>query len=1123
VRAYRQIGAEHEVALLAPPTSWTEWARRLTALANEGKFQEELDFWLQATPASTPLPADGDSAIKNTEANARFVTVTLDPARTDSLLRSVHRAYQTKIGDVLLTALLRAVNVETGRRDLLLTLERHGREGIDPQLDAAHTVGWFTSLFPVTLRLGDADDPGANLVQIKKQLSRVSQHGIGYGVLRYAAEAKIQEQLATQPQPEILFNYLGQVDAIAEPDSLFQPVMGDVGPAYGPQNQRTHLLDINARIQDGQLHVTWQYASSQFSAGSLEQLAEVYLSQLAQLIDHCTGVETAEPSQAVVESYALSPMQRLMLLHAMTVHHGQDVLFNQIVYRLDGPLDPKAFQGAWQQAVDRHPALRTRFIWPDYKEPRQEVIASAVLPWAVHDWRGEDITTQAARLEELLTADRSEGFNLEQAPLQRLILIRRSAQEYWLVWSSHHLILDRWCIGLILDDIARVYAALIARETAVLPPPAGYGAYITWLDQQDEVGAQDFWRAALKDLTARPLPWLANGNPMTGSGDIKAYTVELSADETAALQQFALDYDLTLGTLVPAAWGVVIGAATQSNDVLFGLTVSGRPAELPGVTGIVGSFINNVPLRLTLPTNTPLASWLRSVQSAQLSMQQHEYASPAQIQAWRGERAYGLLFDSLVVVQAPVRYDMPAGLELHFERGGLQTGYPVSLEVVPEADRLRLVLTIDRRQVPAVAAEQLIDGLRQVLRAMPELAAEPGIALQQRVQIEKIKAPAPQPRSTEAAPDTARLLPGSSVESRLLEMWRTVLRQDRLSMGDDFFALGGTSLQAMQLVMQMEKGFGARLPLTSFLKETTVASLAAEIGQHVDARVWPLVVDIQPLGERPPFFCVHGLTGDVLWFRELGDRMAPDQPFYGLQSQGLDGIQPPVDDLQKMAALYIDALRTRQPKGPYYLGGASFGGTVALEMAQQLHAQGDEVALLVMFDHVPGADQVDGGRWGPVQQAWSRLRNAPYWLASFVELGPVRIWLRARRKTQVAIKGIAQRLGFRSEDRVISTDMIDYADQLPEHRQQLIEAHARAILTYQPARYSGRSVWFKARVQPLLHRTGGEQIWHALGGDEENIILVPGSHEGMFQQPHVTTLAAELQAQLALVRRADEE
>lgn len=201
------------------------------------------------------------------------------------------------------------------------------------------------------------------------------------------------------------------------------------------------------------------------------------------------------------------------------------------------------------------------------------------------------------------------------------------------------------------------------------------------------------------------------------------------------------------------------------------------------------------------------------------------------------------------------------------------------------------------------------------------------------------------------------------MESRLLDMWRDVLGRNSFDVDDDFFELGGTSLQAMQVVTQIEQDFGARLPMTSFLHEATVAHLATEVGQFVDARAWPLVVDIQPHGDRTPFFCVHGLTGDVLWFRELGAYLAPDQPFYGLQAQGLDGIQPGVDDLYAMAALYIDAMRTRQPEGPYYLGGASFGGTVALEMAQQLRSQGEEVALLVMFDHVPGGDQVDVGPW----------------------------------------------------------------------------------------------------------------------------------------------------------------
>ncbi len=190
-------------------------------------------------------------------------------------------------------------------------------------------------------------------------------------------------------------------------------------------------------------------------------------------------------------------------------------------------------------------------------------------------------------------------------------------------------------------------------------------------------------------------------------------------------------------------------------------------------------------------------------------------------------------------------------------------------------------------------------------------------------------------------------------------------------------------------------------------------------------------------------------------------------------------------------------------------------------MARQLRAGGDEVALLVMFDHVPGLDRIDAGSWRAPRRAWSWLQNAPHWLESFLELGTERIQLRARRKGRMMVKNAAKRIGFAQEKGVASTDVIDYADRLPAHRQRLIEAHARAIQNYVPQRYGGRIVLFKAQAQPLLHPIGSDLAWQAVGGHKTDIVVVPGSHEGMFKPPRVTLLAAALRREIEQARKGN--
>ena len=167
---------------------------------------------------------------------------------------------------------------------------------------------------------------------------------------------------------------------------------------------------------------------------------------------------------------------------------------------------------------------------------------------------------------------------------------------------------------------------------------------------------------------------------------------------------------------------------------------------------------------------------------------------------------------------------------------------------------------------------------------------------------------------------------------------------------------------AAHMFTRINQQFNVNLSLATLFRAATIEYLAEVINSKSKPNTWSSLIPIESAGDYPPFFCIHGLTGDILWFRDLAHCLAPDYPFYGLQSHGLDGIQSPLMRIEDMAAHYIQEICQLQPKGPYYLGGASFGGTIALEMAQQLLSQGEEVSLLAIFDHAPPNIQIASGR-----------------------------------------------------------------------------------------------------------------------------------------------------------------
>ncbi len=285
---YGQLNREQTVQLPPKTTSFQYWARRLQEYAQSEAVRAELSCWLViAQNGVTRLPVDYPAGA-NTEASARSVRVSLTPEETAALLQEVPTAYGTEINDALLTALAQAAALWTGSRALLVDLEGHGREDILDDVDLSRTVGWFTTIYPVSLDLEDADGPGEALKTVKEQLRRVPQRGIGYGLLRYLSEdEKAIKSLQALSQAEVSFNYLGQFDQALSETGPFRLARESRGPERNLRGRRSHLLGINGSITGGQLQLDWTYGENLHRRATIEALAQSFMEALRALIAHC--------------------------------------------------------------------------------------------------------------------------------------------------------------------------------------------------------------------------------------------------------------------------------------------------------------------------------------------------------------------------------------------------------------------------------------------------------------------------------------------------------------------------------------------------------------------------------------------------------------------------------------------------------------------------------------------------------------------------------------------------------------------------------------------------------------------------------------------------------------------
>ncbi|MCP4662962.1 MAG: amino acid adenylation domain-containing protein, partial [bacterium] len=616
--AWRQLEERRPVALPAKTTSFKEWAERLEEHARSEETQRELDDWLAASrPDRLPVDFAGAS---NTSASVATVAVELSAEDTRLLLREVPAAYRTCIDEVLLTALARSLARWTGRRTLLVEIEGHGREEIFAGVDLSRTVGWFTSTFPVVLELREEAGPAETLKTIKETLRAIPRRGIGYGLLRYLS-AESAEKLGPLPGPEVSFNYLGQFDPwLSGAEGLFGPAGESKGPARSRRGRRSHLLEIDGGITGGRLGMTWSYSRNLHRRSTIETLAQDFAEELRALIAHCLSPQAGgntpsdfplagldqEPldqltagDRGIEDVYPLSPTQQAMLFRTLTEPESA-VYFEQSSWSLTGALEVPAFRRAWERVVERHPVLRTAFVWERLERPLQIVHRQAAIPWEVDDWRRLAAGEQETRLAALLEADRRRGFEPTQAPLMRLALLRLGDDRYRFLWSAHHLLLDGWSTPLVLDEVFTFYDAFRRGDELERRRPRPYRDYIAWLEEQDPAAAESFWRRALAGFT-RPTP-LVMERPRNASDDGAACQDELRrwlpARATAALDGFARRQRLTLNTLVQAAWALLLGRYGGEDDVVFGATVAGRPASLAGSESMVGLFINALPVRV---------------------------------------------------------------------------------------------------------------------------------------------------------------------------------------------------------------------------------------------------------------------------------------------------------------------------------------------------------------------------------------------------------------------------------------------------------------------------------------------------------------------------------------------
>ncbi|MGH1540699.1 MAG: amino acid adenylation domain-containing protein [Arenicella sp.] len=658
-QAYAQASNGDEILLSYIPKGFDQWANTCVARTDEPELNAQLDYWLaQWRDVTNPLPID--QQLVNTYGTSKVAHARVSDETSKRITRLGVSAQV-----LLLAAFGRSMaSLGLGNR-VSVTLEGHGRPEDDASL--ARTIGWFTSLYPFTVDGSDLD-VDTQLRQIRSALDAVPNGG--RDCLSLFEQARQEGSISGTEKPGISFNYLGEMAQEAS-STFFTPADEDSGDTLGPDLTRAHELEVVCVIIQGRLTVSLRYVPGRINPDLVDRLLAAMLESITELTELAASkrwvyqcepsevasisAETQLPVEQIDNVYPVTPLQQGLLFEAELSPDSRAYVL-QADYRISGVFDSEKFRASWDLLCRRHAALRTAFVCDGVDAPLQVVVAHRDVEFVDYDLcdlRLEDSEDYVANYRR---TDLARSFSLARDPLMRFALFRLSDSEIRLIWTYHHLVVDGWSLGVLLDELGVTYQALTDSQASNLPLAPSYHDYIEWLGQVDSTASLAFWSDYLSgyDTLATLRPVWHRSSPEKNENNEEVNVIQedvfyFDATTSQGLVGCASNAAVTLATVFQALWGLLLCGSNCRDDAVFGTIVSGRPAELPRADGMVGLVINAIPVRVDPEGDESLETLLQRLQGNSLDCQSHSYLPLADIQA---QTSVGReLFDHLLVFE----------------------------------------------------------------------------------------------------------------------------------------------------------------------------------------------------------------------------------------------------------------------------------------------------------------------------------------------------------------------------------------------------------------------------------------------------------------------------------------
>ncbi|HVM59916.1 MAG TPA: condensation domain-containing protein [Verrucomicrobiae bacterium] len=833
--------------------------------------------------------------------------------------------------------------------------------------------------------------------------------------------------------------------------------------------------------------------------------------------DLLSRVQRENPELQAEDAFVVPPWFSQQKTWLEDSRRSDTVVYNYpLLLRIRGLLDEVALRGALQEIVRRHEVLRSVFHVID-GELVQIVVPAPELALPATDLSGVEESARDARVQQLALEEATRPFDLARGPLLRAQLFRLSPDNRVLQLTSHHLVYDDWSSGILIRELSKIYQA----HTAGATPPGEipsyqYGDFVRWLEDRFQGTTLEselaYWKQQLTSPTGFQHLRMDHARPAAPTHRGARETMMLPADLATSLVSTSRKERVSLFMVLLAGFQCLLHRYSNDEDIGVASCAANRP--LVEVEGLIGRFGNDMVLRTSLAGNPTFRELLKRVREVALSAYSHQelpFGILTEETANGSDAHHHPPFQTMFILQnAPKDAWQLPGLTvswLPLPTGTAKHDLIVWLKTEPA---LEVTLEYSTDLFEAGTMKRILDDYRSILMAM---AKDPGAIVR-----DVAVSPAPAPTTIEGLPDSIGKKAADTgerkrVEARLVELWEAAFGVRPIGVNQNFFELGGDSLLAARLFAQIEKAFKTKLPLATLVESPTIAELAGILSVPSAHPSNSCLVAVQPKGTQPPLFCVHGHAGEIFYCWNLSRCLGMNQPLYGLRARGLSG-EPAHDTIEEMAAHYLREIRSVQPRGPYYLGGYCFGGMVAYDMARQLNAQGESVAVLALFN-TPAPGSLEG--W-PLRQTYL-TKKITHELKKLGKLG-MRDKLAALGTKTMGLGRLA--LGSMKETlwKISSKAPLGGAGKWTRSMLSVPDINIAAAKAYAPGPYAGNAILFLTAEAPSLYTFGPKEGWTPLINGGIEIYDAGGDNISMFDSQYVEGVAEKLKSCLDRAHRA---